>query len=760
MDNNGNTRCTGENDTSYIWVEPTPKVVLVPQSDTLCDGEATDIEITSVSRPTHPIKFRYHYNPEYPDSVNVTINGDTTGLDRGYRIQDNIDNLSDTAQLVRFVVTPYTIDNNNNEHCTGESDTSYIWVEPTPKVVLVPQSDTLCDGEATDIEITSVSRPTHPIKFRYHYNPEYPDSVNVTINGDTTGLDRGYRIQDNIDNLSDTAQLVRFVVTPYTIDNNNNEHCTGESDTSYIWVEPTPKVVLVPQSDTLCDGEATDIEITSVSRPTHPIKFRYHYNPEYPDSVNVTINGDTTGLDRGYRIQDNIDNLSDTAQLVRFVVTPYTIDNNNNEHCTGESDTSYIWVEPTPKVVLVPQSDTLCDGEATDIEITSVSRPTHPIKFRYHYTPEYPDSVNVTINGDTTGLDRGYRIQDNIDNLSDTAQLVRFVVTPYTIDNNNNEHCTGESDTSYIWVEPTPKVVLVPQSDTLCDGEATDIEITSVSRPTHPIKFRYHYTPEYPDSVSVTINGDTTGLDRGYRIQDNIDNLSDTAQLVRFVVTPYTIDNNNNEHCTGESDTSYIWVEPTPKVVLVPQSDTLCDGEATDIEITSVSRPTHPIKFRYHYTPEYPDSVSVTINGDTTGLDRGYRIQDNIDNLSDTAQLVRFVVTPYTIDNNDNEHCTGESDTSYIWVEPTPKVIANPQADTICNDTRVSIELTSPSRPTREVRFRYLVELPGGVTANPGTQTGMRPGDFITDILHNATDTDKLVKFIIIPLYKGSRIGK
>ena len=350
-----------------------PKVLLVPQSDTLCTGEATDITITSVSKPTQPIEFSYNIYPEYPDSVTVTVNGADTSLVNGFHIQDNIDNLSDTAQLVRFVVTPYTVDNNGNTRCTGENDTTDIWIEPMPKVLLVPQSDTLCTGEATDITITSASKPTQPIEFSYNIYPEYPDSVTVTVNGADTSLVNGFHIQDNIDNLSDTAQLVRFVVTPYTVDNNGNTHCTGENDTTDIWIEPMPKVLLVPQSDTLCTGEATDITITSVSKPTQPIEFSYNIYPEYPDSVTVTVNGADTSLVNGFRIQDNIDNLSDTAQLVRFVVTPYTVDNNGNTRCTGENDTTDIWIEPMPKVLLVPQSDTLCTGEATDITITSVS---------------------------------------------------------------------------------------------------------------------------------------------------------------------------------------------------------------------------------------------------------------------------------------------------------------------------------------------------------------------------------------------------
>ena len=163
-------------------------------------------------------------------------------------------------------------------------------------------------------------------------------------------------IADNIDNLGNDKQRVLFIVTPYTVDANGDEKCVGINDTTEIWVEPTPLVVLVPQSDTICDGGITDIDITSVTNSTRPVEFRYVIEPDNPAQVNVTINGPTSGLLNGAIIADNIDNLSNDKQRVLFIVTPYTIDANGDEKCVGINDTTEIWVEPTPLVVLVPQS--------------------------------------------------------------------------------------------------------------------------------------------------------------------------------------------------------------------------------------------------------------------------------------------------------------------------------------------------------------------------------------------------------------------
>ena len=65
------------------------------------------------------------------------------------------------------------------------------------------------------------------------------------------------------------------------------------------------------------------------------MEFRYTIEPENPADVNVTVLGPQTGLGKGDIIADQLDNTSDTAQKVLFVVTPYTIDANGVEHCTG-----------------------------------------------------------------------------------------------------------------------------------------------------------------------------------------------------------------------------------------------------------------------------------------------------------------------------------------------------------------------------------------------------------------------------------------
>ena len=44
---NENEKCTGINDTAYVWVEPTARITVTPKQDTICNGTQVSITLTS-----------------------------------------------------------------------------------------------------------------------------------------------------------------------------------------------------------------------------------------------------------------------------------------------------------------------------------------------------------------------------------------------------------------------------------------------------------------------------------------------------------------------------------------------------------------------------------------------------------------------------------------------------------------------------------------------------------------------------------------
>ena len=734
-------KCAGESDTAFVWVEPTAKVTLTPKYDTICNGNNVSIFLTSPSSPTREVRFRYSVINSDPDSVIILPGTGANNLPPGYEITDYIENTSDTAKLVRFIITPYTRNaGDDGEKCTGINDTAYIWVEPTAVVRVTPRNDTICDGDQVSIVLSTKSVPTSYTRFRY--DVEAPAGVTVT-SGPQIGLPHGYVITDQIDNTTDSAQEVMFIVTPYHKDGEDeNVRCPGVPDTAFVWVEPTTRVTLTPKNDTVCDGDNVSITLTSPTVPTREVRFRYTH--EAPPGVTVTPGADLN-LPLNYTITDLIENNTNAAQLVQFIVTPYTRNSGDDlEKCTGINDTAFIWVEPTALATLTPQNDTICNGDLVNINLTSPSIPTREIRFRY--TTEAPAGVTVTPGSDGN-LPQNFTIEDQVDNITDSAQEVRFIVTPYTTNAAGAEKCAGVNDTAFIWVEPTARVILTPKNDTICNEDNVNITLTSPSNPTREVRFRYIHNA--PVGVTV-IPGSAGNLAPNFTITDQIINTTNAVQLVEFIITPYTRHATGDaEKCPGINDTAFIWVEPTTRVILTPETDTICNEGTVSIRLTSPSTPTRTVRFRY--THEAPPGVTVT-PGSGNDLSPNYTIVDQIVNTTNSAQEVWLIVTPYTRNAGDEgEKCAGLSDTAVIWVEPTTRVILTPISDTICDGDNVNIRLTSPSIPTREVRFRYSHEAPPGVTVIPGTGGNLPPNHIITDQISNTTDNAQLVLFIVTP---------
>ena len=254
--------------------------------------------------------------------------------------------------------------------------------------------------------------------------------------------------------------------------------------------QPCDAVVQVsPAHDTICDGDMTSITLLGPAVPVDTLRFRY--NVEIPPGITVT-SGPQMGLPLGYEISDQIFNITNAAQLVLFIVTPYLINHDDRENCVGIPDTALVWVEPTAKVTMAPITDTVNNGDNVSITLTSPSVPTREVRFRY--THEAPPGVTVTPGVDNN-LPPNYTITDQIVNTTNTDQLVSFIVTPYSRNvGDAGENCTGENDTAFIWVKPESEYLTVTVDNIIEDpcegGNRGAIEIT-VSGGTSPYSFNW-----------------------------------------------------------------------------------------------------------------------------------------------------------------------------------------------------------------------------------------------------------------------------
>ena len=523
--------------------------------------QTIDIDDTTAPTFTVPPTVTICRNPDGTYDIDPSATGDVDdetdncSIDQeAVVIDDDYTNLLNPDHTGYIIRTWSLTDNCGN---TTQKD-QIIWVEPV--VTLIATDDTICNGGTTDIPVTSDNTTTNGIRYTWTVTD------NADVDGEESSIGNGQligtTITQTLTNNSDEAQKIIYNITPWTVDEHGNNRCAGTDLILDIWVEPTARMSVDPKHDTICNGEEVQIDLHSPTVPTQPVRIRY--TTEVPGGVNVTPeNG--TGLFAGSALSNTITNTTDNAQLVKFILTPYTVAAGTGaEKCAGIPDTAYIWVEPTAKITLIPLIDTLCSTEITDIQLNSITNPTLQVLFRYETIK--PAGVAVTP-GSGTSLVNGTRIYDEIVNTTDTAQLVLFVVTPYTQDNFGAEKCPGIPVTTSIWIEPVPKVSLTPLNDTICTNLTINLQTSSATRSLQDLKL--YYETEYNSAfVEVTPAGATSDFDPGFVVTDQIINYSDVPQQVKFIFYPQLKKYDGSMICPGIPDTAIVWVAPRLKILV------------------------------------------------------------------------------------------------------------------------------------------------------------------------------------------------
>jgi gliding motility-associated-like protein len=549
-------------------------------------------------------------------------------------------NTSPDKQLVQYTITPWTIDHNNNNRCPGVPITVDIWVEPT--VNITAENDTICDGGSTNITVSSSNVTTNGIRYTWTVtdNPAITGELPSTGQGQMIGS----AIVQTLVNSSPDKQLVQYTITPWTIDHDNNNKCGGVPITVDIWVEPTVNITAV--NDTICDGESTSITVGSDNVTTNGIRYTWSVtdNPAITGELPSTGQGQLIGT----AIVQALVNTSPDKQLVQYTITPWTIDHNNNNRCPGVPITVDIWVEPTVTITAV--NDTICDGESTNITVSSDNVTTNGIRYTWTVT----ENPNVTGESGSTGTGQiiGSAVVQTLINTSNIFQRVTYIITPWTIDNNGNNKCAGTQFTVYAWVEPTPKVVGSISNDTICNNNSITYTLSSPTTAIYGVSFNVNVVNPYPE---ISGYSDKSDLTTSSLVNETLSNIGDTARMIMYIISPATITSSGIRNCPGINDTIRLWINPTPRVIPVNSKPAICYSDATEITLTTPTAMTSGV-IRFDY------SVSTTgVPGDIVGnmdpafdLVPGHKIIFNYRNSAppgrmDSVSSVFYTITPKVV---------------------------------------------------------------------------------------------------------------
>ncbi len=376
---------------------------------------------------------------------NCGIVGDSVDIDTFY--------CDDIGNTIPVTLTVWDEFGNSSTSLTDVTITGY---DIEPEITVNMLNDTaLCSGEDLIFNLSSNADSTS-----YMWEFSVPDASITGWLNDTVDypLDGDFNLIQTLYNSSDTAKKVSINIKSRLF-----KLCDQpQFDTTItFWIIPGLSVNLEPDIDTICNGEQTNIIINSVN-VFENLRFKYRIEPVNPSEVHIGYFDATDTIDqvKGYVIKDTLTNLSEDAQLVYFIASPYVLNNKSaGTYCDGVIDTTEMWVEPTAKVHFDHYADTVCTGLTfTPIELSSVSKPTIGVRFDYTIVPQNIGQVTIVNNGPTTMLSEGALISDSLYNLSGTVQEVYVIVTPYLLDGINNPRCSGVIDT--IIIQLTPSLVM------------------------------------------------------------------------------------------------------------------------------------------------------------------------------------------------------------------------------------------------------------------------------------------------------------
>jgi hypothetical protein len=122
-----------------------------------------------------------------------------------------------------------------------------------------------------------------------------------------------------------------------------------------------------------------------------------------------------------------------------------------------------------------------------------------------------------------------------------------------------------------VTVNPTPNVVALPASQTICSGANTSIALSTTNGVAGAT---YSWTV-----VQSGVTGATA--DTGATINQTLTATGSTAGTATYTITP------NAGGCNGSPITVIVTVNPLPDVVAAPNAEAICSGATTNINLNT-----------------------------------------------------------------------------------------------------------------------------------------------------------------------------
>ncbi|QLH31310.1 MAG: hypothetical protein HWD62_01650 [Cyclobacteriaceae bacterium] len=618
--------CNGTPIVVVVTVNPTPDVVALPASQTICSGANTNIALSTTNGVAGAT---YSWTV-----VQSGVSGATS--DTGTTINQTLTATGSVAGTATYTITPTA------GGCPGTPITVIVTVNPLPDVVASPNAEAICSGGTTNIAL-STSNGVAGATYSWTV-------VQSNVSGATAGF--GASINQTLTATTSSSGTATYTITPAS------NGCNGTPIVVVVTVNPTPNVVALPASQTICSGANTNIALSTTNGVAGAT---YSWTV-----VQSGVSGATS--DTGTTINQTLTATGSVAGTATYTITPTA------GGCPGTPITVIVTVNPLPDVVASPNAETICSGGTTNIALSTTNGVAGAT---YSWTV-----VQSNVSGATAGF--GTSINQTLTATTSSSGTATYTITPAS------NGCNGTPIVVVVTVNPTPDVVALPASQTICSGSNTNIALSTTNGVAGAT---YSWTV-----VQSGVSGATS--DTGTTINQTLTATGSVAGTATYTITPTA------GGCPGTPITVIVTVNPLPDVVASPNAETICSGGTTNIALSTTNGVAGAT---YSWTV-----VQSNVSGATAGF--GTSINQTLTATTSSSGTATYTITPAS------NGCTGTPIVVVVTVTPTPDVVALPASQTICSGSNTNIAL-STTNGVAGATYSWTVVQSGvsGATSDTGT---------------------------------------
>ena len=428
---------------------------------------------------------------------------------------------------------------------------------------------------------------------------------------------------------------------------------------------PGPEIATLTGSGDACFGSTSTIKsVITGGAPPYTIHITgYSGSPitNYASDTDIDLGILPAGV-HSYTITSVADALGNTLP-VGGLPSPYTID-----------------IQPT--INLNVNTDTLCSSGSTNILVESPTTTTYGIR----YTWTVVDNPNVQGESNSTGEGQleGTAIIQTLVNTSPETQHLQYTITPWSIDIDGNNLCSGIPAIVDVWVEPELLIYDTWSNSSICSGEAINIFVESYITTSNGLI--YTWTVADNPKVIGESSSDAEGQSAGTPIVQFLNNWSpDTAHLI-YHITPWALDSHEEKYCSGTPIIVDVIVEPEYiELDAFSPNHMICSGE--DAEFIVSSPYYDPSRVLFTWTVEDNPEIIGASNGPDPmgGMPVGLMIAQNLINTSNSPQVIKYTFEGFII-NEDGMHCPAMSIMIEVEITVNPSGQVEPVSDQIVSN--------------------------------------------------------------------------